>query len=186
MFNVTKMASKENELLEQFFNSQRHWHFEELRRLVKIGKPQLARWLKLFERQGIIKRVKPRGKMPYYTQDIDNPVLRTKKKLFALDKMSEMISHLASLKKAKVIILFGSFTRSDWWKESDIDIFIYGNDKNFERGKYELKLKREIQVHTAKDRKDLQKLNKLLPYIISGDFIKGSIEDLGVEIRAKI
>jgi len=28
-------------------------------------------------------------------------------------------------------------------------------------------------------------MDKLLPYVISGNFIKGSINDLGVEIHAK-
>jgi predicted nucleotidyltransferase len=179
------MASKEKKILELFFNSQKHWHFEELRKLVKIGKPQLARWLKLFEKEKIIKRIKPKGKMPYYIQHTENPAFRTQKRLFALEKMSEMINHLAALKKAKVVILFGSFARSDWWKDSDIDIFIYGDDNDFEQGKYELKLKREIQVHSAKNRKDLQNIDKLLPYIISGDFIKGSIQDLEINIHAK-
>ena len=33
----------------------------------------------------------------------------------------------------------------------------------------------------AKNKKDLKRMNKLLPYIISGNFIKGSIQELGVE-----
>lgn len=181
------MQSKENTLLELFFNQPKHWHFEELRATIKIGKPQLARWLKLFEKEGLIKRVKERGRMPYYQQDFNNPNFRNKKKLFAWQKLldSGLLAHLSSLEKAKVIIIFGSFSRSDWSKESDIDIFIYGNDSEFQQGKYELKLKREIQVQHAKNTKDLKKIEQMLPYIFSGIFIKGSIQDLGVKISAK-
>ena len=187
MDNKTNMQSKEEVVLEPFFNSSKHWHFDELLKATKISRSQLSQWLKKFVAERLIKRVKPKGKMPYYLQNFESPAYQHRKKLFALRKLTEsgLLEHLASLPDAKVIILFGSFTRSDWYEGSDIDIFIYGNDKNFEQGKYELNLKRDIQVHTAKNKQDLKKINKMLPYIITGDFIKGSIEDLGVEINAK-
>lgn len=182
------MNSKEEEVLEPFFNSARYWHFDELLKTAGISRSQLSLWLKKFEKEGIIKRVKPKGRMPYYMHNFDNADFRNKKKLFALKKLNDsgLLNHLASLSKASVVILFGSFSRSDWYKDSDIDIFIYGDDSDFEQGRYELKLNRDIQVHNSKNKKDLKKINKMLPYIISGDFIKGSIQDLGVEINAKI
>ena len=126
--------------------------------------------------------------MPYYVHDFYNPKFDIRKKLYARQILasSGLLDHLASLKKAKVIILFGSFSSYDWYKNSDIDIFIYGSDEKFEQGKYELKLKRDIQIHAAKNKKDLKRLDTMLPYIIVGDFIKGSIEDLGVEVHAKV
>lgn len=181
------MKSKENELLELFFESPKHWHFEELRKTAKISKPQLAKWLSIFKNEGIIKRIKDNNKMPYYVQNFENLKFQNQKKFFGYKKLMEsgLFDHLSSLIDAKVIILFGSFARYDWKKESDIDIFIFGNDKNFEKGKYELKIKRDIQLHNAKNKKDLKKMDKLLPYILSGNFIKGTINDLGVEIHAK-
>jgi predicted nucleotidyltransferase len=181
------MQSKETALLELFFNQSKYWHFEELRTTIKIGKPQLARWLKMFKKEGLIKRIKEKSRMPYYAQDFENPKFRSRKKLFAWQKLfdSGLLSHLNSLEKAKAIILFGSFSRSDWSKDSDIDIFIYGNDSQFQQGKYELKLNREIQVHHAQNTKDLKKMEKMLPYLLSGIFIKGGVQDLGVKISAK-
>lgn len=179
------MASKENQLLELFFNQPKYWHFEELRTTIKIGKPQLARWLKLFQKEGLIQRIKEKSKMPYYVQNFNNLNFKNRKRLFAWQKLldSSLLAHLGSFKKAKAIILFGSFARSDWTKDSDLDLFIYGDDSDFQQGKYELKLGREIQVHTAKNSKDLKKSEKMLPYILSGIFIKGSVQDLGVRIN---
>ena len=135
----------------------------------------------------MIKRVKQKGKMPYYVHDFQNPKFQIKKRLYAHQELasSGLLEHLASLPKAKVVILFGSFSRWDWYKDSDIDIFIFGSDDEFEQGKYELKLHRDIQVHAAKDKSDLKRIDRMIPYIISGDFIKGSIQDLGVEVHAK-
>ena len=181
------MKSKES-VLALFYGSSKHWHFNEIMKKARISRPQLAQWLNKFEKEGVIKRVKPKGKMPYYVQNFDNPNFQQRKRLFTLKMLAEsgLLNHLASLKEAKVVILFGSFSRSDWYDDSDIDIFIYGNDKDFEQGKYELKLRRDIQVHAAKTRKDLKRIDKMIPYIIMGDFIKGSIEDLGVEVHAQV
>ena len=188
MYTQTNMESKEEQVLEPFFNSPKHWHFDELLKKADISRAQLVRWLKKFEKEGMIKRIKPKGKMPYYMHNFNNPSFQNRKKLFGLKKLNEsgLFNHLLTLEGAKVVILFGSFSRFDWYGHSDIDIFIYGNDDEFEQGKYELKLDREIQVHNVKNKRDLKRIDKMLPYIISGDFIKGSIQDLGVEINAKI
>ena len=182
------MKSKEESVLELFFSSPRHWHFNEIMKKAKISRPQLAQWLNKFEKDGIMKRVKPRGKMPYYVQDFDNLEFHQRKRLFTMKLLAEsgLLKHLSSLKEAKVVILFGSFSRSDWHAESDIDVFIYGDDSEFEAGKFSAKLGRDIQVHAAKDRKDLKRIDKMIPYILMGDFIKGSIEDLGVEVHAQV
>jgi len=180
------MRSKEDKALEPFFNKPKHWHFEELHKAASISKPQLSYWLKKFEKERLIKRIKPRGKMPFYTASEENPEYQNIKRLYALKMLAEsgLFNHLSALEGARVVILFGSFSRYDWYDDSDIDIFIYGDDEKFGAGKYSLKLRRDIQVHSAKDRKDLKRMDKMLPYIISGDFIKGSIEDLGVDVSA--
>ena len=181
------MRSKEDQILELFFNNPKYWHFDGLLKMSGISRPRLVEWLKKLTKEGIIKKVKPRRKMPYYVSNTKSRSFQHKKRLFALKKMTEsgLLSHLASLKKAKVVIIFGSITRADWYDISDIDIFIYGDDSDFQQGIYELKLKRDIQVHNAKDEEDLKRIDKMLPYIISGDFIKGSIDELGVDIHAR-
>lgn len=180
------MKSKENEMLFPFFNSLKQWHFEELRKETGISKPQLSLWLKKLQKSKLIKKVEEKGKMPYYLSLINNPEFKIKKRFFALNQLEQsgLLKHLIMLNDAKTIIIFGSFSRWDWYSDSDIDIFIYGDSSGFEVGKYESKIKREIQIHTAKNKKELQKMKKLMPYIISGDFIKGSIDDLEMKINA--
>lgn len=182
------MRSKEDNVLELFFNTPKHWHFDELVKKSGLSRDRLNYWLKIFIKEGIIKRLKPKEKMPYYAGDNKNPEFQHRKRLFAMRLLTEsgLLNHLSNLEEAKVVIIFGSFSRWDWYDHSDIDIFIYGDDSKFEIIKYGSKLHREIQVHNAKDRKDLKRIHKMIPYIIEGDFIKGSIEDLGVKIEAKV
>ncbi len=173
------MASKEDFVLELFYNEPtKHWHFEDILKTAKISRPQAAAWLKKFEKEGLAKRVKEKGKMPYYLGDYENPEYQIKKKIFAMKQMAEagFLQHLAGLPKAKTIILFGSFTRWDWYKESDIDLFIYGNAEDLEVGKYELKLRREIQLFICENKKHIKKFGPgLLRNIIKGYTIKGSL-----------
>ena len=125
--------------------------------------------------------------MPYYKHNFDNPHFQNKKRIFDLKKLNEsgLFDHLSAMKEVKVAILFGSFSRYDWYNNSDVDIFIYGNDTNFEQGKYELKLKREIQLFTAENKKDLEKMGEgLITNIVSGFIIKGSLDDMGVKVCA--
>lgn len=180
------MASKENKILGLFFNYPKQWHFEELLREAKIGRPQLARWLKTFQQQGIIKRVKTIGMMPYYIHNFGSPAFANTKKIFAYETLAEsgLLNHLASLEEAKAVTIFGSMIREDWYADSDIDIFIYGSDEQFDKGRYELVLGREIEVHNARNHNELRKMKKLLPYITTGHYIKGTVANLGVKMHA--
>ena len=124
--------------------------------------------------------------MPYYTSR-DSIEYQHKKKLFAYKKLYQtgLLNHLSELKKAKTIILFGSFARWDWYKESDIDIFIYGDPEGLNLARYELKLKKDIQLFTCKNKKDLKKLGPgLIQNIIQGNIIKGNLDFLKVKINA--
>ncbi len=180
------MRSKEDRILELFFNTPKHWRFDELVRMSGLSRDRLNHWLKSFVRHGMIRRVKKKGKMPYYVGTYDNPEFRQRKRLFAIKLLTEsgLLGNLSTLQGAKVAVIFGSFSRADWYDHSDIDVFIYGDDSKFDRLKYGSRLHREIQVHTAKNKKDLKRIDKMIPYIIDGDFIKGSTTDLGVKIEA--
>ena len=177
------MRSKEDRVLELFFNSPKHWHFEDLLEKADISRPQLNRWLKQLSKENIIKRIKLKGKMPYYTGNFNNPNYKNKKRLFALEKFYKtgFLNHLASC-DADTIIIFGSFARSDWYKDSDIDLFVYGKAKDLNLAKYELKLKREIQLFHFKKKQDIKKLDKgVLPNIVNGFTVKGNLDFLNLK-----
>lgn len=180
------MEKKEEQVLAPFFASPKQWHFDELLDQVNISRSQLSEWLKKLENEKLIVRVKERGKMPYYMHNFDNPAFQNRKRLFGLRKLNDsgLFNHLATLKGADLIILFGSYSRSDWYDNSDIDLFIYGSDNEFEKGKFELKLKKEIQLFNAQSRQDLRKMGSdLILNIIEGFIIKGSLTTLGVRLN---
>ncbi len=180
--------SKESNLLELFFNEPtKHWHFEEAIKVASISRKQAVRWLKLFQKERLINRIKERKKMPYYVSNYASPEYQNKKRIFALDKLynSGFLNHLMNLPKAITVILFGSMVRGDWHKHSDIDLFIYGKPDGLRAGKYELLLNRDIQVFECLDMQNLRKFPEgLLRNILRGDIIKGNLGFVRVQVNA--
>ena len=170
---------KDELMLDLFFNeSTKHWHFEEILNTVKISRPQAARWLRKFIKERIVKRIKPQSKMPYYVGNYESFTYQARKRLFALNELEKtgFLSHLSSLPKAQAVIMFGSMSRWDWSKESDIDLFVYGDPEGFDKGAFRAKLGREIETFVCKNKEELQKFKPaLLRNIVEGYLIKGTL-----------
>lgn len=184
----TIMESKEENVVGLFFNNPtKEWHFEEILKEAKITRSKADKWLKQFIKEGLIRRIKEKGRMPSYISNYKFYSYKNRKKLFALNKLynSGFLDHLSSLPKAKTVIIFGSFARSDWYKNSDIDIFIYGEPEDLKLAKYEMKLHRDIQLFVCHNQKELNKFGEgLIKNIIKGNIIKGNIDFVRVGANA--
>ncbi len=178
--------TKEYYVLELFFNEPtKRWHFKDIVAQAGISKERANYWLRKFKKEGLINHVKPKKKMPYFIASYEQSKYRNKKKLYALSKMHEtgLIDTLQSLKKAKTIVVFGSFSRSDWHSESDVDIFIYGEPEDLRFGArwsdLANKKSREIQVHAFKTKEEIKEIKSgLMNNVIKGYFVKGNALDL--------
>ena len=153
-----------------------------------LSRERVNHFLKELLRKKFIIRVKKKGKMPYYLADRDSAKFRSEKRLYGLTllEQSGLFENLNSCKNVKTAILFGSFARGDWSKSSDIDLFIYGDDREFQKGLYEKKLHRDIQLFTYQDKKTLTKNidPTVIPNIARGFFITESMEPFEVRVHA--
>ena len=182
------MLSKAENILSLFFNEPtKEWHFEKIIEESKITRSKADRWLKQFIEEGLIRKIKKQGHMPYYIGSYLSPPYKNRKRLFALNTLykSGFLNHLASLQKARTVIIFGSFARSDWYSKSDIDLFIYGGTEGLKLAEYEMKLNRDIQVFACAKKEDLRKFGEgLIRNIIKGNMVKGDIDFVSVGINA--
>ncbi|MBN1157063.1 nucleotidyltransferase domain-containing protein [Candidatus Woesearchaeota archaeon] len=170
-----------------FFNEPlRHWHFKNILEESKMSRERVNHFLKELVKDRMVARIKPRGKMPYYVANNGSLRFCYEKRIYGLKILQGLFEHLNILKEVKTAILFGSFARGDWGKSSDIDLFIYGDAKGFEKGRIEGMLGREIQLFCYTDAKIMKKEldSKLIPNIANGFSIKGSLEPFEVSVNA--
>ena len=188
--NISMVYHTNMEWLKGLFfdNTLRRWHFDDIVKESRMSRERVHHYLKELVTGGFVIRTKPRGKMPYYTANRESGGFRMEKRFYGLEflQKSGLFGHLHSLKGVTSAILFGSFARGDWDKSSDIDLFIFGNLDNFLKDKFEMLLKREIQVFGYQDPKEMKKEldPTLIPNICKGFNIKGSLEPFEVKIHA--
>jgi len=175
--------SKEEEILKLILENSplKEWHFNEIVKKSKVTKAVANKWLKKYVDQGILKRIKTKGNFPYFTVGSKNPNYISLKKLYAYKLLHEsgLIPELMSEELANTIIIFGSFAKGDWYKDSDIDIFVLGKIPNIKRKVYEEKIGKRIEVHEFKNLNEIKKIKTgLINNVLNGLLVKGRIQNL--------
>ena len=174
--------SKEENVLKLILETSpfKEWHFAEIVKEAGVTKLVANKWLKKYVSEGLLNHIKEKGKFPYFTVGSSNNIYYSLKRVYALEKLHlcGLIPKLLSLKEAKTIILFGSMIKGDWYKNSDIDIFIFGNISDFDKTVYELKLDKNIELHIFQNQEEIKEVETgLIKNIINGYVLKGQIQD---------
>ena len=184
--------SKEERVLELFFNEpSRQWHFKDIVKTARISEPAASKWLRKMLRERIIQRIKPKGKMPYFEGNFRHENYKNKKRIYAMQKLYEtgLLIKLQQLRNAKAVVIFGSFARSDWNRDSDVDIFVLGDPGELRFGALWTGLgfqgkARVIQVHSFKSLRETRRIHSgLMKNVVEGYFVKGNIFDIA-EVEA--
>lgn len=175
--------SKEGQVLKLILENSplKEWHFKEIVKEAKVTRVVANKWLKKYVREGLLQHVKEKGRFPFFTVGSNNPVYYSLKRVYALEQLhkSGLIPKLLSIKTAKTIIFFGSIAKGDWYRNSDIDIFVFGNMVGFNKHEYERKLHRKIELHMFQNKEEIREVKTgLLKNIINGYLIKGQIQDI--------
>ncbi len=179
--------SKEGRVLELFLNEpSKYWHFSDIVKTAKVSEPVASKWLAKLRKEKIIRRFRPKGKMPYFQAQWSHHNYDTRKRMYAMQKLYEtgLLSKLLSLRNAKAIVIFGSWYRGDWNAKSDVDIFVFGDPEDLKFGRLWAGLgfqgkSRELQVHSYKSMEDIRNIHSgLMKNVIKGYFVKGNIHDV--------
>lgn len=175
--------SKEENVLKLILENSplKEWHFEEIVRNAKVTKSVANKWLKKYVKEGLLYYSKEKGRFPYFSVGSKNSVYYSLKRVYAFEHLhqSGLIPKLLSHRTAKTVILFGSIIRGDWYKNSDIDIFVLGDISDFDKNFYELKLGKHIELHLFHNKDEVQEVKTgLINNVINGYVIKGQIQDI--------
>lgn len=181
------IPSKGERVLELFLNEPaKQWHFSQIVAAADISEPSANKWLARLLREKIIQKVKVKGKMPYFIGNFRHDNYRSRKRIYAMQKLYEtgLFAKLLSLRNAKAVVIFGSFARSDWNTQSDVDVFVLGDPEDLKFGILWSGLglhgrAREVQIHSFNSIEETRKIRSgLMKNVVKGYFVKGKIYDI--------
>ena len=179
------MSNRINELkiLKNFFGEpHREFHLRELGRITRYNPSTLSKYLNRYIKSGILTKKRERGHV-LYKADTESDIFKLKKIYYNVERIHEsgIIKFLeSSLNHPKSIVLFGSYSKGENVKRSDLDLFILTEEKkeiNLE--KFERILGCEINIlkyNEIKFKKMRQNNKELLNNIINGIVIYGYLE----------
>ncbi len=165
------MLKEINKLFPFFEDCYREINVREYSRLVEISPPSASIFLKNLEFQGLLKSKLERRNLLFQINS-ESILMRDLSRIYWNQKLQELVSFLEKGTFCSSIVLFGSLSKLEVTKESDIDIAIFGvRQKDLDLSILEKKLGRKIQLFFFES---LEKVNKQLKTnIINGYLLRG-------------
>ena len=177
------MLQKDNryKILKLFFEDPTPkgigFQLREISRKAKLAPTSVKRYLNELEKEKLIIKKKHRiHNYPIYYANRENEYFRFLKKIDIIQciKESGLLDYLENVCMPDVIILFGSASKGEDIKDSDIDLFLLCKEKKLDLEKYEKKFKRKINIFFEGNFIKLSK--ELKNNVINGVILKGYLK----------
>lgn len=153
------------------------FQLREISRKVKLAPTSVKRYLNELEKEKLIIKKKHRiHGYPVYYANRENEYFKFLKKIDIIQsiKESNLLDYLEDTCMPDAIILFGSASKGEDVKDSDIDLFLLCNEKKLTLDRYEKELKRKINIFFENDFNKLSK--ELKNNIINGIILSGYLK----------
>lgn len=168
-------------VLKAFFNDPLPkgdgFQLREISRKVKLAPCSVKKYLNELEKEELIIKSKHRiHGYPVYRANRDATKFQFFKKLDTLISLEEsgILDHLQNECMPDAIILFGSASRGEDLKQSDIDLFLLCKESQLQLENYERRLNRRISLHFSKHFNTLGK--ELQNNILNGIILRGYLK----------
>jgi len=163
----------QTEILNIFFeNPTKDFHIRRIAKELNIPKTTVSYQINIFLKKNIIIKNKE-GIFPSFRANETHEMYRFYKKQYILKKIIQigLLDYLEEEIHPKSIILFGSFAKAEYDKDSDIDFFVQAKELKINLNKFEKKLKHKINIIFENSPKNLSK--ELLNNIVNGIKLRG-------------
>lgn len=167
---------QKKKILKLFFEQPaKSFQIREIAKLSKIPKTTANRYINELLKENLIKKEK-KGVFPSYTSNETEFYYKFYKKIYFLEDIyrSGLIEDIEKKLYPKSIILFGSFAKAEYTKDSDIDIFVQAKEQSIDLLKFEKKLKHKINLFFEENLNNVSK--ELFNNIINGTKLAGYIK----------
>ncbi len=177
------MLQKNNryKLMSIFFDDPKPegigFQLRELSRKIKLAPTSVKNYLKEFEKENLILRSRHRiHNYPVYYANRDNENFKFQKKEYSISLLNEigLIEFINEELMPDVIILFGSMSKGEDLKDSDVDLFVLCKKSEINLKKFEKLINRKINIFFSNDFNILSK--ELKNNIINGTILKGYLK----------
>ena len=149
----------------------------EISRKAELAPHSVKRYLNELEKEELIIKSKHRiHKYPLYSANRDNEKFRFLKKIDTLISLegSGLLEYLEDGCMPDAIILFGSASRGEDLRHSDIDLFLLCKERNLDLQTYEKKFDKKISLLFSENFNTLSK--ELRNNILNGSILKGYLK----------
>ena len=164
------MLKEINNLGLFFEDCYREVSVREYAREIKISPPTASKLLKGFVKEGLLNKREERGFL-LFRVNRESVFLRDLSRIYWRKKLDELIEFLDNETHFSGIVLFGSLSKLEATKDSDIDIMIFSDEKQLNLENFEKKLKRKIQCFFNESINNVPKnlkMNVLMGYLMEG------------------
>ncbi len=126
------------ELKPFFEDSYRRISVREYARIIKVSPPSASKILTKYNKEGLLDKEEERRYIFYYANKQSKTFIDLSR-IYLINKLNDLILYLENELLSPTIILFGSFSKAEISKNSDIDIAIFTKSKrkvnidNFEK-----------------------------------------------------
>ncbi len=145
----------------------------EYSRIMKMSPPTASKALKELKKEGLLKKREDRGYL-LFRANRESEILRDLSRIYWSYKLKKVIEYINSELHSPTIILFGSLSKLEAKKDSDIDLAILTKiRKKINLEKYEKEMRRKIELFVFESISNVNskelKTNILNSYIMQGD-----------------
>ncbi len=150
------------------------FQLREISRKISLAPKSVKLYLDEFEKAKLIRKEKHRiHNYPVYYANREDNYFKFLKRLDIQRRIREsgLLDYLQDVCMPDVIVLFGSASKGEDTKESDIDLYLQCKEKKLDLSKYEKELKRKINILFKINFNKLS--DELKSNITNGDKLKG-------------
>lgn len=160
--------------LKYFFEDcYRRISVREYARLMGVSPPTASKILSELKKEGLLLMEEDRNYV-FYNANKNNRVFIDLSRIYWKIKLDELISLFDKQITNPCIILFGSLSKAETKKDSDIDLCIIGQNKEINIKNFESKLNRKIQLFFFNSIESI-KNKELANNIINGYVLEGRL-----------
>lgn len=166
-------------VLEEFLKDPfKGFSMREISRRIKVSYPSVRNYIKELERENFIEKKKKYGDELYFANR-ESKKFKNFKIYYNIDLLysSGLIEYLNQKIGYPTIIIYGSYSKGEDRKDSDIDLVILDKKVKLDLEEYEKKLGREIHVLFFESLKKIENENLKLN-IANGIVLEGDIDEI--------